>query len=363
MTTKPGSTAGASWGVVATARETPEVLAAFVTHHLAAGAARIYLYLDDPQPRAVSMLSGLPGVTVLRCDADHWARLGKAQRPASQEARQTANAVDAYARAGVDWLAHIDADEFIMPHRDLGRELAMVPEIIDCVALPMRERVFRQEAPADSIFDGLCRVPFERSRRAALALFGQAADYTMNGLVGHVAGKCLVRTGSDALLMGIHTPRPRPDRRRRARLIKLASTAAVLLHLDGFTRAHWVAKMLRYAADSRYTSIRSPLAPHQFRQIEHIQQARSPLRAANRLHDMLKSVDAETEARMRALGVIEDMPVDPAAGLARYAMADWIDLSPQLCDAQTAALTAAAGTRPALPAQQAQQADGLRRAG
>lgn len=345
MNTQTGSRTGASWGVVATARETPEVLAAFVTHHLSVGARRVHLYLDDPEPRAVSILSGLAGVTVTLCDGDHWQRLGKPQRPASQEARQTANAAHAYGRSDVDWLAHVDADEYIMPHRNLGDELAMVPDAVDCLALPMRERVFRLGEPPDSILSGLCRVPFERSRRAAQAVFGDLAEFTEGGFVGHVAGKCLVRTGCDGLLMGIHTPRPRPGRSgRRGRLIKLGSTAAVLLHLDGFTRAQWVAKMLRYAGDRRYTSS-GLLGRHQLRQIAFLQEHRVPTEAGLHLHERLKCVDAGSEARLRALGMVEDMPVDPAAGLAGFAMADWVDLSPDLCDAQVAART----TAPAAP--------------
>jgi hypothetical protein len=281
-------------------------------------------------------------VTITRCDADHWASIGKPQRPASQEARQTANAVHAYGRTDVEWLAHVDADEYIMPHRDLGHELAMVPETIDCVALPMRERAFRLGKTPDSILSGVCRVPFDRSRRAAQALFGGMASFTESGFVGHVAGKCLVRTGGDHLLLGIHSPRPRPGNTgRRGRLIKLGSTAAVLLHLDGFTRAQWVAKILRYAGDRRYSAATGLLASHQQRQIAFLQDHRVPAQAAGQLHDMLKCVDAATEERLRALGMIEDMPIDPAAGLARFEMTDWVDLSPDLCDAQVAARNAA----------------------
>ncbi|MEM7321338.1 MAG: hypothetical protein AAF408_20220, partial [Pseudomonadota bacterium] len=70
-----------TWGIVCTARETPDVICAFAAHHVAAGASKIYLYLDEPSARASALLKMIPEVDVTVCDADHWQRLTGGRRP------------------------------------------------------------------------------------------------------------------------------------------------------------------------------------------------------------------------------------------------------------------------------------------
>ena len=56
-----------SWAVVATVKAAEEKVLAFVAHHLSLGAARIYLYFDDPDDPAHAAVAGLHRVTATRC--------------------------------------------------------------------------------------------------------------------------------------------------------------------------------------------------------------------------------------------------------------------------------------------------------
>ena len=114
------------WGLVSTIlAPTPDILR-YVAYHLDQGAQRLYIYLDADTPDAHAALANHPKVRVTTCDAAHWQRLGVA-RPDKHQARQTLNATHAYHRkADVDWLIHMDVDEFLVPQ-------APIPDLLDAV--------------------------------------------------------------------------------------------------------------------------------------------------------------------------------------------------------------------------------------
>lgn len=329
MSNVTGLDTPASWGVVCTARETPEVLAAFAAHHVAIGASRIYLYLDEPSPRAIELLSAMPAVDITLCDQEYWDRQRAGARPKGQENRQIKNALDAYQRADVSWLAHVDADEFISPSRDLGRELACIPEGISYLNMDVRERVFSSHEPPDNIFAGMFRVPFCRRRPAARIVYGDTVDFFCKGLTGHHAGKSILRTGLDGVLMGIHAPRPAT--RGRNALIGLDCSSAVVLHYDGLTPNHWAAKMLSYSRNPRYRATGS-MPEHKRRQILYLIRNQTDPAAPLHLHQMIRCVDHGTEKRLRGLGLIEDAAINPAHGLQVSGLHDRVDLSVAHCD-------------------------------
>ena len=318
------------WGIVTTAREVPDLLLAFVAHHASVGASRIHLYLDEPDKELARTLEAIPGCDVTLCDDTYW-KMVKGKRPDGQEARQIENARDAYERTDVDWLLHIDADEFLNPTGNIAAELAFVPEGFHFVELEMRERVYTPDHQPQTIFSGLFRVPLNRRARAAKALFGEMATFTTRGFSGHCSGKSFVRVGLDHLLMGIHVPRLRKVGNER--LMSLIAHNATLLHFDGLTPAHWIGKMSRYGENETYLKT-DRLGEHRRLQLAYVLENAGDKEAVERLHDMLKTVDRQKAAQLQMLGCLEPASVDPALGLQVFGLADDVDLSVDYFDAR-----------------------------
>lgn len=108
---RKGETPAASWSVVATVAEPPELLYAFAAHYLELGADEVHLFVDDPAQPGLEPLRALPRIRLTICDKAHWDRINGGRRPPAQEMRQIRNANTAYRACRSDWLLHCDADE------------------------------------------------------------------------------------------------------------------------------------------------------------------------------------------------------------------------------------------------------------
>lgn len=123
------------WGLVATILSPTVDVLRFVAFHLDAGAHRLYIYLDDPDAEVHDILKAHSKIRVQKCNDAYWKKLG-AKRPAKHQVRQTANATHAYNRkVEVDWLTHIDVDEFIVPDQRIDEILAKVPDTKLCARM------------------------------------------------------------------------------------------------------------------------------------------------------------------------------------------------------------------------------------
>ena len=118
------------WGIVSTIKAPARDILTFAAHHLDLGAHRIHIYLDDENPAAFAALKAHPKCRVITTDAAYWQR--RKSRPEKHQARQTANATHCYRRGPqLDWLAHIDVDEFLWPQSPLSGQLAtLAPDVI-----------------------------------------------------------------------------------------------------------------------------------------------------------------------------------------------------------------------------------------
>jgi hypothetical protein len=186
------------WGIVATVKAPLREIAEFAAHHLDAGAHRLFLYLDDPDADTVAALSH-PKLRVTACDDAFWARHGK--RPAKHQVRQARNATRAYRRqAGdLDWLAHIDVDEFLWPPESVGQTLAALPGDALCA----RVRPVESVAGDGRVFKGF--IPNGPERRATVDdLYPKFGRFLKGGFLSHVAGKLFVRTGLPEMTIRIH---------------------------------------------------------------------------------------------------------------------------------------------------------------
>ncbi|MDF1726887.1 MAG: glycosyltransferase family 2 protein [Sulfitobacter sp.] len=316
------------WGLVTTCREPTALVLAFVAHHVAMGAARLHLYIDAPQPDLEALLKAVPQVRLTVCDNSYWrGHIGKA-RPRRHQLRQLINAFDAYAQTDVAWLAHIDADEFLHTDLPLGRILAAQPDQLDYGLITVRERAYRADLPQETIFDGVFRrpVPLDWEDEAEI-LFGEGGRFMRRGVLGYPHGKSIMRTGQ-YLVPGIHTPR-RPKENRDIPLRGWPLRRARLLHFDGLTALHWSAKLLRNAAagaqDFKTNRGRVP-EPQRANQIREMASFEGDLTRAYRMHQRLKTIAPDDLERLRALGLIEDHPIDPARDIAALGLVHPVDL-------------------------------------
>ncbi|MFG6591653.1 glycosyltransferase family 2 protein [Sulfitobacter sp. 1A12157] len=187
------------WGLVATILAPAEEIRRFAAYHLEAGAHRLYLYLDAENPEAFESLKAHPKIRVTTCDEAYWQKLcGK--RPQKHQVRQSQNATRAYNRADdVDWLIHMDVDEFLVSERPVEEVLATLPPTQKIARIRPMEAL----AGETTAFKAFIPNGPERARIVS-ALYPTYGDYVKGGFLSHLAGKVFVRTGMAEVRLQIH---------------------------------------------------------------------------------------------------------------------------------------------------------------
>ena len=320
-----GAIPPASWGVVLTAHEPEQLLLANVGWHIGTGAAEVHVYLDDPGDAVAARLSAIPGVRCIRCDAAHWRDAAPAGRkPATHRRRQALNANHALARCNVDWLVHLDADEFLVQDRPLGQEMAAV-RALDCeLYFPVAERMYLK-GQRETIWDGVFRTCTRSMIRRGdgidndRVIYGDHVDCLDFGVLGHSVGKCAVPRG-EGYRFGIHWAFRGGGRKRAERF---RSTSTRLLHFDGLTQLQWWAKLRRY---TEYDTGDFNVAAHRQAQIDRAAEAAGAPGGYEALHAELKELSPEQQARLRAFGLLYEVPFDPVPVL-REVLGDVPDFS------------------------------------
>ncbi|MEM6729578.1 MAG: glycosyltransferase family 2 protein [Pseudomonadota bacterium] len=296
-----------TWGTVTLADEPRELLLAFAAYHLRRGASAVYIYLDRPDRALAAELSTLPDVYVTQCDEPFWYVHGG--RPPIQTRRQDIVANLAYQAAQVDWLAHIDADEFVHGEGPFDLLLNAVPADISCLRLPVRERAWPAGLEPETIFDGVFRAPIPGKLGLDRHVLRHLSRFTQRGLTGHTRGKTVARVGA-RLELSIHSPKHADD------LDFWESTTHDLLHFDGLTPFHWLLKRLRYAA-LPHADQKLHTDHYRWNQINKLREFPT-VWEARRFQRRLTTLGTAAEAQARALGFVGDAPgFDPAGDLAR----------------------------------------------
>lgn len=196
-----------TWGVVATIKAPARDILNFAAHHLDLGAQRVHVYLDAPNPEAEAALRDHPNCRVILCDDTYWTRRRKA-RPEAHQPRQSANATHCLNHAPeVDWLAHIDVDEFLWPARPLPEQLVTLPvETLSARLRPIEALAPDPEDPPAAVtqwFKSCAPAPDQR-RAETDAIYPGFGRHLNGGFLSHVAGKVLVRTGLSGISLRIH---------------------------------------------------------------------------------------------------------------------------------------------------------------
>lgn len=194
-----------TWGIVATIKAPLDEIKAFAAHHLEAGAHRLYLYLDAPDEIDIAALKAHPKIRPTLCDAAYWAKKGK--RPAKHQPRQTLNAADAYTkRVEVDWLIHIDVDEYLVAQD--GSTVAAHLRALNAECLCARIRPIEAlawDGPAGQPrpFKSFALPQTER-QRITRQLYPEFGAEVNGGFLSHVAGKMAYRTGIEGFHVKLH---------------------------------------------------------------------------------------------------------------------------------------------------------------
>lgn len=251
----------------------------FAAYHLERGAHRLFIYLDAPNPEAQAALKAHPKVRVFTCDKAHWRKRG-GNRPAKHQVRQAVNATDAYRRKGgeVDWLIHMDVDEFLWPDMPLGEVLAALPENALCARIRPAEAL----AGDGTFFKGF--IPAGPAREALVTrLYPRFGPHVRGGFLSHVAGKLFVRTGLAPLEIRIHNVFHGQEMNPG----EVALDNVLLLHCHAKSWEEWIAA---YRYRLTHGSYRAELAP-----------ARAREAGGLTLHEVLREIEAaEGEAGLRA---------------------------------------------------------------
>lgn len=192
-----------SWGLVATVKAPEEQVLAFVAHHLSLGAARIWLYFDDPADPAFARVAQLPRVKAVRCTDWYWAIRGG--RPVRLHSRQIGNARRTQRKCRLDWLGHIDVDEFLHSPRPVADILAEVPRDVPNVLMDTFEAIHAPELQDDIFTARHFRGPLGPAwPELHAAVFGPVAEIVAKGNLGHTIGKSFCRIAERAIVLGLH---------------------------------------------------------------------------------------------------------------------------------------------------------------
>ncbi|WP_299625664.1 glycosyltransferase family 2 protein [uncultured Tateyamaria sp.] len=187
------------WGLTATILAPASDILRFAAYHLEQGAHRLYIFLDEDNAEAFKPLKAHPKIRVQTCDSAHWQKLG-CPRPKRHQVRQTYNATHAYnRRAEVDWLIHMDVDEFLVPQQPISEVLAALP----ANQTSARVRPMELLGGSTTAFKGF--VPANSKRQGIVEqIYPNFGMHIRGGFLSHLAGKLFVRSGLPDITVRIH---------------------------------------------------------------------------------------------------------------------------------------------------------------
>lgn len=188
------------WGTVTLTNAALPRIARFAAHHLSLGAARVTIYLDTPDQQTVDFLSQNPLIQVITCDTDWWSDQKKPRMKAHQM-RQAWVATQCYNATDLDWLAHVDVDEFLLPDAPLADLLAAAPPDQAALLIPPIELL---AGSSPELFKTTPRMA-GHDKTTLTQVYPTFGTHLRGGFVSHLEGKLIARTGITGLRMGLHT--------------------------------------------------------------------------------------------------------------------------------------------------------------
>jgi hypothetical protein len=215
----------------------------FAAYHHNLGVDEVILLFDDPADPAAEILSGKPGVTVIRCDNTHWSRdLGEKSRPEKVQQRQRANMnwLIRKRSSDLDWLVSIDSDELIWAPHGLHGTLPTEGADFSVLQLMPLEAVPASPTSTDpfrevSLFRAHRPERYETAHRLHVDSGFAGPDEFLRG---HIQGKPAIRLDGTVTEVRIHRAVGKdPERFRKGR-----SSGMRVLHFDSGSLDQWKSK-------------------------------------------------------------------------------------------------------------------------
>ncbi len=294
-----------TWGIVSTVRGSAPDILRFVAYHLDLGVDRMYIYLDEPNPKAFNALNRHSKVAVRNCNDGFWANR-KRERPEKHQTRQTANATFTYRKASEDWLAHIDVDEFLWPERSVAKLLAEVPDEIP----GMRVRPIEAIAGGDDLYKAY--IPTGSNRDSIVqALYPNYGAFVLAGFFSHVQGKLFARTGLPKISFRIHNLFQNGD----PLPCKGELPSVDLCHRHAPDWEHWLA---HYRFRLKHGSYQPGMSPNVARERGGMNknelfswiEAEEGMDGLRAFFDEISGADADVRKRLEQQGLIRHRPLD-----------------------------------------------------
>ncbi|WP_186766246.1 glycosyltransferase family 2 protein [Phaeobacter marinintestinus] len=178
-------------------------IARFAAYHLDLGAAEVHIFLDEPSDAVDAFFEAYPKVYITQCNAAYWRGVPDAKRSTHQR-RQAYNASRCYRECALDWLAHIDVDEFLLSSRPLVHALGAVPQNVTHARMRPAELLAQSDAFRGPAHFKLPRPDWDDGKAALVDIYPEFGAYLTEGFLGYVGGKIVARTGVSDLHFGIH---------------------------------------------------------------------------------------------------------------------------------------------------------------
>lgn len=306
-----------TWGLVSTIKAPAEAILNFAAHHLDLGAHRLHIYLDEDCPEARRALTAHPNCRVTVTDAAYWAR-GRA-RPDAHQPRQTANATRAYRRQPqVDWLGHIDVDEFLWPgdQGSIAEQLGRLPADAPTARVRPIEALAPTSHSRDTAtwFKGCHRRQTPRNAQTS-EIYPTFGTLLNGGFLSHVTGKIFVRTGVGGVGLRIHNAFL-----DGARLPNDHDLPALLCHLHAPSWEAWQ-RAYRYRLEQgsyRPDLKGAPSVPTTMNQLFHAIEAEGGTPALRAFYDEVCTASPTLRAQLDAHGLLHHIDLDLDRKRARH---------------------------------------------
>lgn len=245
-----------TFSVCTIAREEAAVLDRFVRFYLQAGAEKIFLNIDGPDP---GFENPDPARVEVRTVDDVFLEANGAPTPTTDlSTKQRALYGIRFRDLESDWMFFVDTDEFLTGPDSIGALLARAPSNIEALSVRNAEAVWGPGDDLDEMFG--CthfRLPLIGWREHCVwMLYGADAPLFRKGLLGHLIGKTFVRRGTQADIFGAHGPkRNGKDLKKQAHVVDPALSGYILAHYDAISFSRWREK-LRIRIDGTITASR-----------------------------------------------------------------------------------------------------------
>jgi len=254
-----------SIAICSTQRATPSQTKAFIKYHIQIGITKIFIFLDDPNDALNEDIFKFEEVEPIKCDEIYWQQYEN--RPESIEKRQLLNANYALNLCRVlkiDWLLHIDVDEFINVKKDISLTdyFNSIDKNIVTIRFPVCESIPEKYEHKDFLHEiesFRChplsyrydiKITLAQKIKAKLDLkmvhlkmfllnfLGLGAFTKYGYMKAYTAGKSASRTSAKIETIGIHSPKINYQTEQFC----LQSKKITILHFDAFSYGAWFKK-------------------------------------------------------------------------------------------------------------------------